>query len=253
MSKIKRAIVIPDMQVPYEDKRTMKAVEEFMATRKFDHYINLGDFMDFDCISHHNKSKLREIEGKRILDDYRRGNDILDRHQEIIRKKNPDAEFVLLEGNHEYRMERYLDENPQFVGMLEVENGLKLKERGFKYVRCYGEGKDYKLGKARFHHGLYCNDHHAKKHVQRWGDNIFYGHVHDVQSFSLVKRGDHSTIVGQSLGCLCEYRQSYIKGNPTNWQQAFAVFEFYPDGFFTYNVIRIFKHRFSYDGEIYEG
>ena len=241
------------MQVPYHDVRTMTAVESFMKTRKFDYYINLGDFMDFDCISHHNKGKLRNVEGKRLLEDYEVGNEILDRHQKILRKKNPDCKFVLLEGNHEYRVERYLDENPQFTGLVEVENALRLKERGFKYVRCYKEGTDYTLGKAHFHHGLYTPQHHAKKHVQNWGHSIFYGHVHDVQCYSLTRRGDQDTIVGQSLGCLCEYEQSYIKVNPTNWQQAFAVFDFFPNGHFTYNVIRVIDHRFIYDGEIYEG
>jgi len=254
MQKITRAIVIPDLQVPYEDKRSLKAVEQYMADHQWDYYINLGDFMDFDMISKYNKGYLRTIEGRRILEDYKKGNAILDRHQSIIRKKNKNAKFVLLEGNHEFRIERYLDENPQMTGMLEVENALRLKERGFKYVRCSRDGEDFKLGKAHFIHGLYTNDAHAKKHVMRWGKNIFYGHLHDVQSYSLVHKGEDNTIVGQSLGCLCEYRQSYIKGNPTNWQQAFAIFYFFPNGNFTYYIPRIFNHAFiSPEGKVYQG
>jgi hypothetical protein len=44
-----------------------------------------------------------------------------------------------------------------------------------------------------------------------------------------------------------------MRGAPDKWQQAFAVFEFLPDGNFTYNVVRIFKHRFIYNGKVYEG
>ncbi len=253
-SKIITAIVLPDMQVPYEDKRTMKAVEKFMKTRKWDYYINLGDFMDLDVVSSHSAGKLRQVEGKRLKIDYDKGNKVLDRHQKIVKANNKRAKFVLLEGNHEFRIERYLDINPAGQGYLEVENALKLKERGFKYVRCYKTGETFKLGHAYFHHGLYCNDAHAKKHVMHFGKNIFYGHLHDIQSYTIVQHGDGNSLVGQSLGCLCEYEQSYIKGNPKKWQQAFAIFQFFPDGTFTYNVIRIFNHRFvAPDGRVYEG
>jgi len=254
MSQPYRLIVLPDMQVPFEDKRTLKAVEQYMGEHKFDEYLNLGDFMDFNCISSFNKGQLRKIEGQTVAEDYIHGNKILDRHQALIRKNNPDAKFTLLEGNHEFRVERYIDENPQVRGSVEVEVGLKLKERGFKWVRCYQKGQVYTVGNAVFHHGKYTNLYHATKMVQNYGTNIFYGHTHDVQSFSKVLYGKDKTIVGQSLGCLCEYEQSYIQGNPTNWQQAFAVFYFTDDGFFDYYVVRIFKHRFiSPEGVVYQG
>lgn len=251
---IYRVIVIPDVQVPFQDDRSMAAVEKYMADHTWDEYINLGDFMDFNCISSFNKGQLRKIEGQTIHDDYEVGNEILDRHQKIIRKRNPKAKFTLLEGNHDFRIERYIDENPQTKGSIEVEVGLHLKERGFKYVRCYQKGETYNIGNAYFTHGLYANETHAKKHVDRFGVNIFYGHTHDVQSSSKVIMGKDKTIVGQSLGCLCRYDQSYIKGNPTNWQHAFGIFYFMPDGFFTYYVPRIFKHRFiSPEGKLYQG
>lgn len=251
---IYRVIVVPDLQVPYEDKRSLRAVEQYMSDNRWDEYINLGDFMDFNCISHHNAGQLRKVENQRILADYEAGNAILDRHQAIIRKRSPKAKFTLLEGNHDYRIERYLDENPAAQGMLELDVGLRLKQRGIEFIRCYKDGKVYNIGNAYFHHGLYTNEHHAKKHVDRYGVNIFYGHTHDVQSFSKVILGKDKTLVGQSIGCLCRYDQSYIKGNPTNWQQAFGVFYFLPDGYFDYYVVRIFKHRFvSPEGKVYQG
>lgn len=251
---IRAWIVIPDMQVPFHDKRSLKAVEKFMSAHRWDGYLNIGDFMDFDQISSFNANKLRLLEGRNILKDYEVGNRILDRHQEIVRKNNKHAEFVLIEGNHEYRIERYLDVNPQFTGMLEVENALRLKERGFKWVRNWSKGDLYRIGKACFAHGQYTNQYHSKKMVDTYGDNIFYGHTHDVQSFSRVVRGRNKTQVGQSLGCLCNYELSYIEKNPSNWQQAFAVFYFLPNGLFSYYIPRIFNHTFvGPDGVTYSG
>lgn len=250
--KIKRAIVISDIHAPYENKGALKAVEKFMANQRFDYYINLGDLVDLDCISHHTKGKLRQVEGKRILEDYKYANKILDRHQSLIRKNNKDAQFILLEGNHEFRVQRYIDENPQMEGMIEIPVGLKLKDRGFKWVECYTKGDTYNIGHAYFHHGLYHNSHHAKKMVENFGTNIFYGHLHTFQSYSKVLRGNDKTIIGQSIGCLCDYQQSYIKSNPSAWQLGFAVIDIFPDGFFNFYPIAIFKNRFSFNGKKYE-
>jgi hypothetical protein len=247
-----RVIVIPDLQVPYEDKRSLAAVEKYMADETWDEYINLGDFLDFDNISVHNKGKIGLNEGKTIDGFYKAGNVILDRHQKILRANNKKAKFTLLEGNHDYRIEKYIEEHPESKGLLEVEKGLCLKERGIKFVRCYSKGELYKLGKSYWHHGLYCGGNHAKKMVDNFGVNVFYGHTHDVSLHSKVQWGKDKTIVGQSLGCLCDYEQSYIKMNPTNWQHAFGVFYYLPSGYFTYYVVRIFNHSFvAPNGKIY--
>lgn len=251
---IYRVVVLPDMQVPYNDEKTLYAIEKYLADNTWDEYINLGDFMDFDCISFYTKGKPRQTEAKRILNDYDVANKILDKHQSIIRKNNKKAKFVYLEGNHEYRVERYLDEYPQLEGIIEVEKGLRLKERKFSWIRSYDKGILYRIGNAYFHHGKYIILHHTKKMVDHYGVSIFYGHTHDVQLYSKVNYGNNKTLVGQSLGCLCKYDQEYIKDNPTNWQQAFGVFYFLPNGFFTYYVPRIFNHTFiSPGGKIYNG
>ncbi|MBR1146666.1 metallophosphoesterase [Bradyrhizobium sp. AUGA SZCCT0431] len=252
METIKRWLVLTDIHAPYEDKRSLAAVEKLMADLRFDGYLNLGDFIDFDCISSHNKNNLRAVEGKRIHLEYDAAAVILDRHQKLIRSRNKDAEFVFLQGNHEFRVDRYLDANPQLEGMIEVPTCLEFGRRKIKWVPSWSKNKVYKIGKANFIHGRYGGENHAKKHVTKYGCNIFYGHIHDVQCHSAEMLGVDNTMVGQSLGCLC-LPQSYMHGAPDKWQQALTIFEFFPDGNFTYNVIRIFKHRFSYNGKVYSG
>lgn len=247
-----RVFVIPDLQIPYHAARTLLTVLEYARTKHWDEVVILGDYMDFDCISSFNKGKPRTFEGKTLERDYQVGNQVLDAIQAAGREQNEDCKFALLEGNHEFRIEKLLDENPQLQGMIEVPKQLRLKERGVTWIPCYGEGALYRIGKAYFHHGLYTNKHHAKSMVENFGVNIFYGHVHDVQCYPLQRWGKHSTIVGQSLGCLCNYDLDYIKRRPTNWQHAFAEFSFWPDGFFQYTVTQIFEGRFvAPDGSVW--
>src|SRR5262245_50642950 len=114
-----RVLVLPDIHVPLEDKRTMAAVEKYMADQQWNEVVYLGDFMDFNCISSHNKENLRAVQGQRIRKDYEAANVMLDRHQALA----PLAKFTLIEGNHDERIERYIDANPAVEGMLGVEKG----------------------------------------------------------------------------------------------------------------------------------
>lgn len=257
--KAKRVLVLPDMQI-YSgpkgeilgiDLETWRSVLSYVRRYEWDECVIIGDFLDFNCISSHNDDKLRLVEGQRIKKDYAAGNTILDQLQACLPSK---CKITLVEGNHEYRMERFIDKLPALEGWIEVERGLHLAERGINYVKGWAQGHVYRIGKAVFIHGLYTNEHHAKKTAMRYGTNIFYGHTHDIQTYSAELKGDDKTITASSMGCLCKYDLPYMRGRPSKWQQGFGVFHFLPDGYFQFFQIRIFKHRFvSPEGGVYGG
>lgn len=252
--KMQTWIVLPDHQVPYEDKKTLKAVEAYMADHRFDGCINLGDFMDLNCISHWNEGQPGNTEMMRLSEDYDAGNEILDRQLAILRKKNRDVRYVLIEGNHEFRAKFMMQKFPALKGTLDVEKNLHLKERGVEWVPFWSDNRrTFRIGKAMFVHGRNTSKFHAEKMSSIYGCSVYYGHTHDVMEYPRTMQGDNSTIVGKSLGCLCRYDQAYLKGAPTNWQQAFAVFNFFPDGKYTEQTIRIFSHRFYAGGKVYDG
>lgn len=257
--QIEKWIVLPDTQIPFEDHRTLAAVEQFMkdtqaSDEPFTGWLQLGDLLDFDELSRYHTGEEGSV-ATELHDSYEAGNRFLDRHQAIMRAGCKNARFVLLEGNHDFRayQSSLKDEFKKFRGYLNYKKMLKLDERKIKWVRSWKDGDDFVLGKAHFTHGLYTNQYHANKMALRWGEPIYYGHLHDVMEMPVVQRGHDRTIVGKSLGCLCNYDQSYLKGHPTNWQQAFAIFYIFPDGYFTEHTIRIFKHRFYAYGKAYDG
>lgn len=247
-------LVLPDMHVPAHDTAAYDAILQYIRDERFDEFVQLGDFLDLDSVSSHKPEAILEREGARIQEEFDAGNVVLDELTDALSTNNKSCRKVLLKGNHEWRLDRYIEENPSLHGALSIETALNLKDRGIEYVECYPSGDLYQIGHAYFFHGIYTGSNHAKKHVDHFGVNMFYGHVHSVQTHSKQIHGKGTTIVGQSLGCLCEYNPPYMIGRPNDWQLAFAVFWFRPDGMFNYSVIRIFEGGFfAPNGKFYQG
>lgn len=251
---IKTVVVLPDIQAPFHDKRSLRAVLQYLETLYIDECVIIGDFADVFVLSHHSDGLPGVRENRRFEKEMEVCNLVLDQITKAVRKRNPKAKITLIEGNHEHRVCRYLEKFPELKGSLEIPIKLRLAERDIKWIPFYCNFKPYKIGKATFIHGLYTNEHHGKKHVLRYGSNVFYGHTHDVQAFSAEMLGKDQTIVGQSLGCLCRYDLDYVGHQPTKWQQAFGLFYFLPNGRFTYYVPRIFGHKFvDPGGKLWQG
>lgn len=242
-------LVLPDMHGKYIDRRAFNAVLEYAKPREWDSVVQLGDLCDFDAVSHWNKGKIRKQMGKVVKDEYDIVNHLLNKLEEATNA----APLTVIQGNHDYWIEMYLDAQPELVGLLEMEECLRFEDRGINFVKFWENGKAHKIGHANFIHGTYITKYHARRHAEVYGTNIFYGHTHDIQSYSYERAGDNATYVGHSLGTLSRYNMAYTRGKPNKWQQAFAIFYVMPDGLFWYNVVRIFDGGFVVDGEYYGG
>lgn len=229
------------------DRLTWNAVRNYIKEHKWDEVVILGDLLDFGFIGSFAKDQLRQISKDSWKKQYDLGNSFLDELQDLVKCK-----VVYISGNHEYRVERVIDKEPMWEGLIEVDKQLHLKERGIPWIDFWKLGKTYSIGKATFGHGLYTSTHHAKKHADAYGSNFFYGHTHDVSLFSKTTRGDNKTFVAQSLGCLCVYNLPYMRGKPSNWQQCITTMFFQDNGFFNCYPSMIFNHKFvSPDGQFY--
>lgn len=248
-TEIKTALVLGDIHIPYQDRRTMAAVHELMKDHHWDHIVQIGDLVDLDCISSHNDGKPGIVAGKTLAADFAEANAELDRWQKLC----PEATIAYCQGNHEARIERLIEKIPQLKGTIEIPHLLRLKERGIKWVPYWEKDELYRIGNLYFGHGRYTNTYHAKTMVSNYGCSIVYGHLHEVCSFSQVLKGPGKTLSAECIGCLCEYNQSYLKGAATKWQQAVMTVDFFPNGQYCALTHRIFDHRFTYNGKVYAG
>ncbi len=248
--KIRRGIILPDMQVPYHDVRSTRAAEKYMGAHKWDFYINLGDFLDFNELSTHVLGKPGAVK-ENVADTFQQGRTILKRHRKIL---GPLCEMHYIEGNHDFRAISYCERHPELKKQLHVPTNLRLKELGIKWIPSWEKGKLLKIGNARFLHGNFITKYHAARMVEHYGCNVYYGHTHDITFFSKVMLGDNKTLEAGSLGCLCRYDQKYLKGRPTNWQQAVTTMFVKPNGNYNLYISRIFNHKFiGPDGVEYAG
>lgn len=117
MTKPRRHYVIPDTQVkkgvPLDHLRWIGLD---IKDRKPDVVIHLGDHWDFPALSRHDPLGSKAMEGARVEDDIAAGNEAL----ELLTRsmgKFPGRK-VMLEGNHENRMERAINADPRLAGTL---------------------------------------------------------------------------------------------------------------------------------------
>lgn len=249
-------LVIPDTHIPEHDRQAVDAVEQYAADERWDGWVHLGDLGDNEAISDYSRDYPRKrSNAPRVTDSEFAVNEFLDRHLAIVSANNPDVEKIIIEGNHEFRTERYVDRAPELEGKVDIEKDWRLKERGVKYVRYWSKGDLYRIGKLYLGHGVYTVQNHANKHVREYGCNLLYGHCHDVQSSYIRRRGSNHPLMAQSVGCLCKYDQLYMRGRPMNWMHAFAVVAAFPDGTFQHTVVPIINGRFvgPTNGKVYKG
>ena len=86
------------------------------------------------------------------------------------------------------------------------------------------------------------------------GVNIMYGHHHDVQQSCVTHMDGQKS--AWSIGCLkdmSDEENQWLGYRKHNWSHAFAIVDFFENGYFTVHVIQIIKGKTSLWGEIIDG
>lgn len=239
---IKSAIILPDVHGTTISPRDYLPVREFIKKFKPDEIILLGDFMDVESLSAWDMDKKRKMEGRRFNKEIEWANKELDYLQKHSKK------VTYLEGNHEDRVNRYLDKNPEMEGMIELQEQLNIEERGIEWVKM---NDLYKKGNMYFTHGMYTNIHNARKHLQTLGCNVCYGHQHGTQT-AMQNMKMQEPHMAYALGTLGDKAPDYMKNRPGNWINQFGIF-YWDDqtGMFSLYPVNVINHKFMWNKKIY--
>ena len=218
--------VINDVHFPYHDPTAVRTALRALYRYEIDMLILNGDIVDFYSISFwERRASERNLQLEREL--------IL-RAFDAIRKAFPDAKIIYKEGNHEERLQRYLNRKaPELaeVEELKVENFLKLKDFGIEYVR---DKRRIQAGELQIIHGheyrSYASVNIAISYLRKAFGNIMLGHFHKKQEDT--KKTINDELVGAWIvGCLCDLKPDYAPQN--EWTHGFAFIELQDNGHFS--------------------
>jgi transposase len=244
----KTYIISADYHVPYEDEASVKVLLQVTKDLNPDGFILLGDFLDFEPISHWLKNKKKTLENKRMQSDYQAGNQLLDEFDKLL-PKNCDKRFFW--GNHEKWYYDLIEEMPSLEGLLNPDNELKLKERGYKIYNDINHIE--RIGRLCFVHGIYHNENYVKAHLDKFQTNVFHADMHSPRFQCAESPAREIALVGYCVGCMCNLSPSYMQNRPNKWSHGFAVVYFYDNGFFDVDLKRIVKGKCVFNGKMYDG
>ena len=228
----------------------MKFLQDFQP----DTFILGGDQLEFGAISRHNNGQPRLVEGLRLTDDM----DLLDKHLLVpIETSYPFIKTkVWIKGNHENRVDRYLDVHPEAEGIIEPEVYLNLKKRGW---HLQPEEVPYQLGKLNFIHGhsVFANgggQNPAKKLAYYFRRSMIAGHLHSTETCMDITPADRSDFHSATIsGAMAGVSPDYMKGRPSNASQSFVYGYVGHDGSFNNYIAMIVNGRFMAEGKEYNG
>jgi hypothetical protein len=112
-------IVIPDVQAkPGVRLDHLDWVSSYIAEKKPDVVVCIGDFADMESLSVYDRGTIRG-EGKRVHRDLKTAREAMDRlTANWGRSKDYTPEMHMTMGNHEYRLNRFVHENPHWEEII---------------------------------------------------------------------------------------------------------------------------------------
>lgn len=209
-----RLVVFNDCQVPFHDYATLKAIENFMIDFEPTAIINAGDFLDFYHLSDFDKNPSR-VKGSGLQDELDIGRTLLTRWGD----QNPKARKILIQGNHEDRLRRFIWRHPGVAGLRDLDLARLLRVEDEWEVLPYKSLVQY--GSLLIEHGDLVRQHSAytaKAMFEKRGQSGIVGHTH---RFGVYSRTDATNdYIYVENGCTCRLDPEYAPY--PNWQQSFT-------------------------------
>jgi UDP-2,3-diacylglucosamine pyrophosphatase LpxH len=239
---IKKVSITSDLHGQCKSEEAFDVHLQIVKDFKPDVHIIIGDWMEFESVSRHPKSKTRI---PNLGYEYQVGNRDLDTLEAVLPSG---CKKFFMEGNHEYRLWRWMcNEAPNAKGgMKSVSEALRLKERKWNWIPY---GRALKIGQLKIMHGCYNNKYHAQTHVDRFGDNVLYGDSHSYQVYTTA-HGDKPHMA-MSIGCLRTLNPDWLNGKPAPWLHGFALVYFTQTGEFISYFVPIIKGMSIWNNKVY--
>lgn len=224
MASNQKFVFISDHQAPFHLPQAVALSCAFIKDYKPDLVVLGGDIIDFCTISKFTKvgrfmptTVVQEIETC---------------EEEVLkptRAAAPRARMVWIEGNHEFRLTRYIAAMAKpLEGLINLEDALGCKRNNIEYVASKGGNGIFSpfsnpsfRKNLTFMHGKLLGPNPAKNQYGKWGASMVMGHAHKESTYR-DKQGCGSDHVALAAGCLCKDPDwddvdNYTRGFVAGW------------------------------------
>lgn len=238
-----------DAHVPEHDRRLWAAIDRWLREYQPDEIILAGDIGEYTSVSRHggNWGSMLDAECDQV------------RHFIEDRQKCcPEASITYMEGNHETRFMRFIEEVvPSLAGTYSIPKGCKLDELKVTWVpeaaQPIRRGKLKVLhGHQESRHGGELPKHHAMRMGEIYGEvdhDVVYFHTHKSQSYAHPRHGGIARATG--IGCTRSLKPRWMHGKEAGWTHQFAVAFIGPHDYTALFPVSVVNSTFCWDGKIY--
>lgn len=243
----KTMLIVPDQHAHYQHNNDRA---DYLAKLTIDIspdiVVNLGDAADMPSLSSYDKGT-RSFQGRSYRQDIDAHLEFQSRWWDPVKARKKKLPYrVVLEGNHEHRVEKALDLSPELEGTV----GFK----DYDFDRYYDEVVRYNGGTPGIkevegiHFAHYfitgvsgravAGERPAHMLLNKYGVSCIQGHTH-VLDFATRKSPFGRTINGAVLGCYQDYINDWAGNVGEMWQAGVAVLSNVEEGTFDFQWISL--------------
>lgn len=223
----KTFLVFGDVHIPWQDNNAIKILLHTISWIRPQLVICTGDLLDFSDWSTHQPTWGRPQ--TTLEQDFHQAIALWESIQFLV----PQAQLVMLEGNHEYRLARWCAANQigthlyeTLMPALRFAAALpKLKYIPYRDPTATNPAYYSLEDRIVVVHGWTYAEHAAKHHLlQAQGKSVIYGHTHTMDRFHRpVLHNPYRVIQAVGAGCLCKPMPFWRTHAPTRWVQGFIL------------------------------
>lgn len=247
----KRICIIPDLQIPYHDRKAVKALIRFIGETQPDEVLMIGDVLDFPQPSRWNKDTRGEFEGSIYQDVKIAQWDLFGPLRDVY-----DGPVGFIEGNHDERPRVYLAKYSPALAGTKAFNVDVLCDFDSYGIEVKPEFYDVAPGWVATHGhrgGININQiagNTAMNAAKKFGKSVVMGHTHrlGVISHTTGYGGKAKVLTGFEVGNMMDMKLAgYLKGGTANWQTGFGLL--YVEGrTVTPTAVPVVGSKFTVDG-----
>lgn len=241
---------------PGTDNRRADWLGKLIVAEKPDHVIQNGDLWDMDSLSSYDKGKPSFV-GRSYEKDVEVGVEFNDRtFKPVKRQKKKEPEKHAIIGNHEYRLKRALDMNPEYEG-----SGLGISFKDYQLEDYFDTVTHYdgntpgilEIDGINYAHFIASGamgrpiggDNHARHLCDKTGKSCAVGHSHMLSYYSKAHL-DGSRINGLVGGMYCEEPTVYAGATNKQWWRGVCILDNVEDGNYDLRLVSLESLRKEY-------